>query len=61
MSAPILEELFAADHATALGYIRFLSGRICFLNQKLDAFTSSSGPRGASWSGFWKTARATRW
>ena len=40
--APILEELFAADHATALGYIRFLSGRICFLNQKLDAFTSSS-------------------
>ena len=42
MSAPILEELFAADHATALGYIRFLSGRICFLNQKLDAFTSSS-------------------
>ena len=42
LSAPALEQLFAADNAAALGYIRFLSGRICFLNQKLDAFTSSS-------------------
>lgn len=35
LSAPALEQLFAADNAAALGYIRFLSGRICFLNQKL--------------------------
>lgn len=42
LSSPALRRLFAADNAAALSYIRFLSGRICFLNQKLDAFTSSS-------------------
>ena len=36
MSAPILEELFAADHATALGYIRFLSGRISFTSSSAE-------------------------
>ena len=37
-----LRELFAADGSTSLGYIRFLSNRICFLNRKLDAFTAPS-------------------
>lgn len=37
-----LAELFRQYPDMALGYIRFLSGRIQFLNQKIDSFTQSS-------------------
>lgn len=35
-----LSRLFSALPQTAVNYIRFLSQRLCFLNQKLDAFTA---------------------
>lgn len=37
-----LEQLFAALPATAVNYIRFLSGRIQFLNRQLHRFTAPS-------------------
>ena len=43
LSAPALEQLFAADNAAALGYYPvFVRAHSAFLNQKLDAFSSSS-------------------
>lgn len=38
----VLEELFLRCPRAAVDYIRFLSGRIQFLNQKIDSFTQPS-------------------
>ena len=42
ISAKRLKEYFASYPDMALDYIRFLSGRISFLNKKIESFTSPS-------------------
>ena len=42
ISAKRLKEYFASYPDMALDYIRFLSGRISFLNEKIESFTSPS-------------------
>lgn len=41
-SQPLLEEWMKADFRIAENYIRFLSGRIRFLNRRIAAFTAGS-------------------
>ena len=38
----VLEQLFTLLPQAGLNYIRFLSDRICFLNHKLDSFTTTN-------------------
>lgn len=40
-----LEEIFQLDYGTVRRYIAFLSGRICFLNRRIDAFTTVGAPQ----------------
>ena len=42
LSQALVQELFARQSRAALNYIRFLSGRIRFLNGKIDSFTAGS-------------------
>lgn len=42
LSDTVLEELFLRCPQAAMQYIRFLSGRIQFLNRKIDSFTQPS-------------------
>ena len=42
LSQPLVQELFVRESQAALNYIRFLSGRIRFLNGKIDSFTAGS-------------------
>jgi len=39
---PLLEDVMRSDHEVAMNYIRFLSGRICFLNKKIKGLVSVS-------------------
>ena len=45
LSQERLEEIFRLDYGTARRYIAFLSGRIRFLNRKIDAFTTVGAPQ----------------
>lgn len=40
-----LEEIFRLDYGIVRRYIAFLSGRICFLNRRIDAFTTVGAPQ----------------
>ena len=42
IGAAAIESLLLENSAFALDYIRFLSGRICFLNDRIAAFTAGS-------------------
>lgn len=48
LSQSLLSQLFMKEPQVAENYIRYLSGRINFLNQKIDAFTAGSAEKKVS-------------
>lgn len=42
LSQPLLRKLFALDLTIAENYIAYLSGRICYLNKRIDSFTAGT-------------------
>ena len=45
MPQPVVERFLKADHGFTLGYIRFLSDRIRFLNRRIASFTAGDGEK----------------